>query len=374
MKTLSRFSTIAIGLLIMLFALTSVAQAASMSCGTWRVVASSNPGPGGNDLQAVATLSPTSVWAVGFQATGGSKGGAVTQTLVEHFNGSHWSVIPSPNVSASYNTLQAIAAVSANNIWAAGYDDASNGVHQTLILHYNGAKWSVFPTTNAGVLSGIAAVSANNIYTVGTSSNGTLIEQYNGTAWIVVPSPNKHPFDLLKAVAVVSANNIYAVGVTTDYQTITQTLVEHFDGSTWNIVSSPNPLPYDGLAAVTIISATDIWATGADSTPTSPDYTLIEHFNGFSWKVVASPNVGSSSNDLMGVAALSANNVVAVGTSYTSTNSSALIERWNGSNWKLVASPTQSRVQLSGVARIPGISQLWAVGSDSTSTLTETNC
>ena len=374
MKTVSRFSTVAIGLLIMLFALTSVAQAASVTCGTWRIVTSPNPGPGGNGLQAVATLSPTSVWAVGSQVAGGSKGSAVTQTLVEHFNGSHWSVVPSPNVSTSYNALQAIAAVSANNIWAVGYDDGSNSIQQTLILHYDGAKWSVFPTTSAGVLSGIAAVSANHIYAVGTSSNGTLIEQYNGTTWKIVPSPNKHPFDLLKAVAIVSATNIYAVGVTTDYQAITQTLVEHFDGSAWSIVSSPNPLPYDGLAAVTVVSPTNIWATGADSTPTSPDYTLIEHFNGSSWKVVASPNVGTGSNDLTGVAALSANNVVAVGTSYSSTNSSALIERWNGSSWKLVASPTQSWVQLNSVARVPGTSQLWAVGNDSTGTLTETNC
>ncbi len=374
MKSLSRFSTVAIGLLIMLFALTSVAQAAGVTCGTWRIVASPNPGPGGNGLQAVATLSPTNIWAIGFQAAGGSKGSAVTQTLVEHFNGSHWSVILSPNVSTSYNTLQAIAAVSANNIWAVGYEDASNGIQQTLILHYNGSKWSVFPTTNAGVLSGIAAVSASNIYAVGTSSNGTLIEQYNGTTWKVVPSPNKHPFDLLKAVAVVSATSIYAVGVTTDYQTINQTLVEHFDGSAWSIISSPNPLPFDGLVAVTVVSPTNIWAIGADSTPTSPDYTLIEHFNGSTWKVVTSPNVGTGSNDLMGVAAISANNVVAVGTSYTNGNSSALIERWNGSSWKLVASPMQSRVQLSGVARIPGTSQLWAVGNDSTGTLTETNC
>ena len=374
MKTLSRFSTVTIGLLIMLFALTGVAQAASASCGTWRIVASPNPGPGGNGLQAVATVSPTNVWAVGFQVMGGSKGGAVTQTLVEHFNGSQWSVIPSPNVSASYNTLQAIAAVSANDIWAVGYDDTSNGIQQTLILPYNGATWSVFPTTNAGVLSGIAAVSASNIYAVGTSSNGTLIEHYNGTTWKVVPSPNKHPFDLLRAVAVVSATSIYAVGMTTDYQSINQTLVEHFDGSTWKIDSSPNPLPYDALTAVTVVSANNIWAVGNDSTPTSFDYTLIEHFNGFTWKVVASPNVGTGSNDLMGVAAISASNVVAVGTSYTSTTSSALIERWNGSSWKLVASPTQSQVQLNGMARIPGTSQLWAVGNDSTGTLTETNC
>jgi hypothetical protein len=375
MKKVSRFSPVAIGLLMMVFALTGVTQAASTSCGTWHIIASPNPGPGGNGLQAIATLSPTNVWAIGSQVAGGSKGSAVTQTLIEHYNGTGWSVIPSPNVSTSYNALQAIAAVATNDIWAVGYDNASNGSQQTLILHYNGAKWSVFPTTNAGVLSGIAVVSANTIYAVGTGSNGTLIEQYNGTAWQIVRSPNRYPFDVLKAVAVVSANNIYAVGYSANGMgNVVVTLVEHFNGSAWRIISSPNPLPYDSFAALTVVSASNIWAVGAASTPTSADFTLIEHFDGSSWKVIASPNVGTGSNELLSIATLSANNVVAIGTTYISGNSSALIERWNGSSWKLIASPTPPQVQLDGIARILGTSQLWAVGSDSTGTLTETNC
>ncbi len=375
MKNVSRFSMVAIGLLVMLFALTSVAQAASVSCGSWRIVASPNPGPAGNGLQAVATLSSTNAWAIGFQVSGGGKGGADTQTLIEHFNGSQWSVVPSPNVSTSYNALQAIAAVTANDIWAVGYDDTSSGAQQTLILHYDGSQWSVFPDTNVGMLSGIAVVAANNIYAVGTGSNGTLIERYNGAAWKVVRSPNRYPFDVLKAVAVVSANNIYAVGFSANGMgNVVVTLVEHYNGTAWAIESSPNPLPYDSFTSVTAVSATDIWAVGSDSTPSSFDYTLIEHFNGSSWKVVASPNVGTGSNDLVSVAAVSANNVVAVGTAYSSGNSAALILRWNGSSWKQVVSPTQPEEQLNGVAHVPGTSQLWAVGSDSTGTLTETNC
>ncbi len=374
MKIFSRFSTVAIGLLVMLFALTSVAQAASVSCGTWRIVNSPNPSPGGNGLQAVASLSPTNVWTIGFQVIGASKGSVVAQTLVEHYNGSSWSVIPSPNVGTGNNTLKAIAAVSANNIWAVGSDDASNGGQQTLILHYNGSKWNVFPSTNTGVLSSIAVVSANNIYAVGAGSSGTLIEQYNGTTWKIVHSPNRNPFDVLNAVAVVSASNIYAVGFSTNDMGSAVTLVEHFNGSAWSIISSPNPLPYDSFEALTVVSASNIWAVGANSTPTSADFTLIEHFNGSTWKVVASQNVGTGSNDLLGIAAISAKDVVTVGTSFTNGNSSALIEQWDGTSWKLVTSPTQANAQLNGMALIPGTSQLWAVGNESISTLTETDC
>jgi hypothetical protein len=106
----------------------------------------------------------------------------------------------------------------------------------------------------------------------------------------------------------------------------------------------------------------------------SADFTLIEHFNGSSWKAIASPNVGTGSNDLLSIATIAANNVVAVGTAFTSGNSSALIERWNGTSWKLVTSPTQADAQMNSVARIPATTQLWAVGSDNIGTLTETNC
>src|SRR2546421_12759221 len=57
---------------------------------------------------------------------------------------------------------------------------------------------------------------------------------------------------------------------------------------------------------------------------------------GSSWSVVQSPNVGTSSNDLNGVAVVSSSNVWAVGEDNTNQ---ALIEQWNGSSWKVVSSP-----------------------------------
>ena len=63
---------------------------------------------------------------------------ALHQTLVEHWNGSAWSVVPSPNVGGSYdNALYGVAAVSANDVWAVGHDgDPITG--QTLVEHWNG--------------------------------------------------------------------------------------------------------------------------------------------------------------------------------------------------------------------------------------------
>ncbi|GAC1383875.1 MAG: hypothetical protein NVSMB33_12020 [Ktedonobacteraceae bacterium] len=372
MTKFSRLSTVAIGLLIMLFALTGVAEAASASCGTWRVVASPNASPNSNSLRAVAALSSTNVWAAGSDLVGTSKASLVYQTLMEHFNGSSWSIISSPNVGTGNNALNGIAAVSTSNIYAVGSSDASTGGQQTLVLHYDGSSWSVVTTPNAGPLKSIAVVSATNIYALG---GGTAILHFNGTGWSVTAAPHLRTFDNLNAIAAVSATNIWAVGITDDYQTVHQTLIEHFNGSSWSIVSSPNPLSNDVLNAITVVSATNIWAVGSDSTHFSDiNYTLVEHFNGSSWKAVASPNLGTGTNLLLGVTAISAINVVAVGVSYTNGDSSAIIERWNGTSWKFVANPKQPVAELNASARLPGTSQLWAVGDFAQGTLTETNC
>ena len=61
----------------------------------------------------MAVLSPSDAWAVGFyQDTG------LDQTLIEHWDGSAWTVVPSPNVAEFDNVLNAVRAKSATDIWA----------------------------------------------------------------------------------------------------------------------------------------------------------------------------------------------------------------------------------------------------------------
>jgi len=55
------------------------------------------------------------------------------------------------------------------------------------------------------------------------------------------------------------------------------------------------------------------------------------------WRVVSSPNPSRQNyNTLTGVAAISASNIWAVGTSYhTGVVNQAIIEYWNGTSWSL---------------------------------------
>ena len=95
---------------------------------SWSIVSSPNPGAGG--LNGVAIISATDIWAVGafFNTTSN-----ITQTLIEQWNGTSWSVVTSPNPSSTTNLLEAAAAdPSSGQAWAVGEFTAASGATQTL--------------------------------------------------------------------------------------------------------------------------------------------------------------------------------------------------------------------------------------------------
>lgn len=87
------------------------------------------------------------VWAVG------NIYGYRNRTLAERWNGTAWSLVSTPNVNSNpkiYNVLQAVTAISSGNIWAVGYTGPGFGAGQTLIEHRNGSGWSVVSSPSPG--------------------------------------------------------------------------------------------------------------------------------------------------------------------------------------------------------------------------------
>jgi hypothetical protein len=82
---------------------------------------------------------------------------------VEHWDGNSWTIVPTPNVGDGPNALNGIAAVGPGDIWAAGYQSiASGSPSSTLILHFDGKTWTVVPSPNPGQPSSLAAVVATS--------------------------------------------------------------------------------------------------------------------------------------------------------------------------------------------------------------------
>jgi hypothetical protein len=165
-------------------------------CG-WSFATSPNIGSYDNVLQGVAMVAPNDGWAVGNYSPGVSNS---IQTLVEHWDGTQWQVVPSPNVGSSNNFLYGVAARSANDVWAVGTYAAAGNVEQTLIVHWDGTQWLAVPSPNVAsarnYLHSVAIVAANDVWAVGdyaSASFQTLIEHWNGTQWQIVSSPNLGP-------------------------------------------------------------------------------------------------------------------------------------------------------------------------------------
>jgi hypothetical protein len=161
------------------------------------------PAPPGStaSLLGVADVAPGNGWAVGFSTSTATD---QDQTLIEHWNGTSWSTVSTPSVNAGSNPIEkltAVTAVSATDLWASGWVgniDNENKL-EPIILHSAGGAWSRVTAPNSGSegsrLNGITSDGADDVFAVGTTqeSNGsllTLIEQFNGSSWKAIPSPD----------------------------------------------------------------------------------------------------------------------------------------------------------------------------------------
>ncbi len=285
----------------------------------WNTIPSPQPANYENDLYAVAALAPSDVWAVGSYENAENGLLEPQKTLVEHWDGTHWKVIASPNAKAFFNTLNGVAALASNDIWAVGSQGSLSGLSKTLIEHWDGTHWSIVKSPNVGsydnTLQGVTALSPDDIWAVGESSDGkggarTLVEQWNGQQWSVVPSPSIGSYqNLLREVAGVAPDDVWTVGLYWSYPgDILNTLTEHWNGSSWSVVASPNPPGGDNvLSGVAALATSDVWAVGY-----AAGVSLILHWDGYQWRQVPSPDGGGG---LDSIEALNTHDIWAVGQS-----------------------------------------------------------
>jgi hypothetical protein len=149
--------------------------------------------------------------------------------------------------------------------------------------------------------------------------------------------------NFLVATSAVNAGDIWAVGNTTSAGGWDQTLAEHWNGASWTVVTTPNLSAFhNDFNAVAAISTNDVWAVGeywVDSVPSAIN-TFADHWDGTGWTSSATvqPNLA---NYLYGVTAISSTNVWAVGLVASST-ANTLVERWDGTSWTQMPSVNPS--------------------------------
>lgn len=232
---------------------------------TWHQI--SSPNAGSSELDGVTATSASDAWAVGY----GTNSSFTSISLAEHWNGSTWSIVSTPNPAASNGTfLLAAAAVSTSDVWAVG-DYQGSSSNEPLIENWNGSSWSIVSSPNVTsnpytLLNGVTTISSSVAWAVGQSSNSsgaaqTVIEKWNGSSWSLVSSPSVGTQSFFLGVASASTSNIWTVGSSYNSGT-SQTLAAHFNGTAWTVVSVP-ALSNSGLESVSRVPATKyFWTVG----------------------------------------------------------------------------------------------------------------
>ena len=319
-------------------------------------------------------MSPSETWAVGNVG----EDLLANQTLIERFNGSAWSVVPSPDQGTGNNALNGVSMIPGAG-WAVGYAQVS-GKYQPLALGWDGTHWSMAPAgtfPSDALFTGVDTQADGSAWAAGfqrtaTGTRQTLIEQESGGTWTPVASPNDGTAttdNSLTAIAGTQATGLWAVGWRQSPSGL-QPLILRYDTTqpspTWVSVTGAGGVPAPGtidtvLTGVDVLSASDVWAVGYyfDGSVNQP---LALHWDGSTWSNSPIPGAGM----LRKVRALAPDNVWAAGTFYNANVQSyqSLVEHFDGTTWTPVvsANATAGDTEIIGLGADPGGSMLTLVG------------
>jgi len=326
---------------------------------SWSVVPIDDPNQfTSENLASITCASTASCIAVGSSFYG---------TLIEKWDGSHWSEIPA---GGSASELTAISCPTATTCFAVGgsapgfrYFSDNAG----LIERWNGTSWKIVASPDAvpaygfAQLRGISCPTTASCFAVGVigSTNGNynmLIKRWDGTRWtrVPVPDPPGVSSTVLRAVSCPSASSCFAIG-DGESSNSRPSFVERWDGTAWSaqILAAQADGYMAGLAGISCESASACVAVGGAGAG-----TLVETWDGVAWSVVPSPsNPGATSSYLESVTCPAVDRCFAVGFNfyadpYAATGGDTLIEEWDGTAWSIVPSPNPASAVYSRFASV----------------------
>lgn len=240
---------------------------------TWQIVPSNTT----RDLLDLWAANASDIWAVG-------DGGTIL-----HYNGSVWTGVNSGTVSV----IEAIWGAASNDIWAVS-DSAE-------VLHFNGTQWTKskpFPLT-VRWLTDVWGNGPDDVWVVGggqQTQGGAyrgIVAHWNGASWTLLPSTNPSLGVWSRSVWTSGTNNVWIASATG--------ILTHLEGTTWTDIGN------QGLHAMAGTGASNVWFAGSDN------YS-ITHFDGTSLVPVTSP-LGTSGGYWRGVFARTAADAWMVGSS-----------------------------------------------------------
>jgi hypothetical protein len=288
-------------------------------------------------LQQVDAVSPSSIWAVGVR-------GAHTELpWIEHSTGKGFHHVAVPGLP--HGLFNDVSSSSPADVWAVGV----RANKHALIVHWNGHRWAMMPTTGlAGDLTfqNVSVSGPDNVWVVAEEgpSLQTLPElfHWNGTTWSVVTLPVK---GIVTPISVVTTgpNRVWFVGEdlvnSKKYGTRTLTYAMAWNGTVWKHEPSATPSPTEADLNDVVGVGHDLVAVGLSYSKLGDQRPLVLRLVGGRWKAQSIKAAGKNSG--LVDASMSAKGAVAVGDWFAgqpghlggSSTASPLIDSRHGSHW-----------------------------------------
>ncbi len=247
-------------------------------------------------LNGIGSTPKGFLWAVGAASSGGRK----TMPVVMRRDGTRWDVIETIPVGSSQRAGEAmdVHAVADDDVWVVG-----SAAGLPLTMHWDGFTWSEVgapaPGDRQNSLYAVAAASANNVWAVGEFRNvreipavpHALILKWSGSSWAHIPNPLRSLGNTrLHDVAVLGPADVWVAGSHKK-----NAVFMHWDGLGWTLFPGPvsqSTIPGE-IVALAALATDDIWASSGS------EYF---HWDGSEWSAVAPPPVTGAAGVRHGVA------------------------------------------------------------------------
>ena len=341
----------------------------------WTVIKSPMRGTGDNSFGSVSASSPNDVWTVGnFLPDDPNANQDATLSLAAHYDGTSWSITPTPNSGPNFNTLFGVAA-KGRQAWAVGVRQNDNFQDRALVQHWDGNSWQIVdvpqPAAARDMLFSVSAPSPSDVWAVGQQQRtedgpfSTLVEHWDGKTWSVVPAANPGSTgNSFYGVLAKGPGKAWAVGQQNGSDGPDQPLIEAWDGKQWTVVPSPRHGTKSGALFSIARSNDGLVAVGQTEDAVAASQPLVETYDGKNWSDATIPHVPSGFTSLWSVTNAGAE-TWAVGTynDPTSTNDQTLAIQGQHGNWQIVNGPNPSTTdenRLGGVTAAGNT--IWAVG------------
>ncbi|HZW08742.1 MAG TPA: GC-type dockerin domain-anchored protein [Phycisphaerales bacterium] len=252
----------------------------------WTLVPTPLPGknfPGGVQiyLYDVDGAAPDDIWAVGTHEHPIDPG---TETLTMHWDGSAWSVVPSPKTGelSSGSSFEAVEAVAADDVWAVGLwaNENDPARRSPLAAHWDGSGWTIvdvaLATNGDQELRDVDADPSGSAVWVaggfGVTETAPYVLRWNGGEFVFVePQPDVNVYQSIEEIEVFAEDDVWV----TAYRTSTfEAVMLHWDGSGWTEFD-----PAGAGWSLAGVAPDDIWSVDSDA---------ISHWDGTSWTQVDS--------------------------------------------------------------------------------------